>query len=156
MKLIYLAIICKFVSLFIFINFIVYCDLFPVVVGVNCSRKGTIKKWDIDSENAGNIYVQDYFRNCSFDSIAIWGTPLPNKDGLTVGNFKIFSSSVISYCLCHFYFDVGRVYFDIVTVGLLELFIPKGGINHWAFVAWDSKRPNDQVSLKQSTKDFPK
>ena len=73
-----------------------YCHLLVIVIGVNCSRKGTVKKWDIDSENAGNIYVQDYFRNCSFDSVAIWGTPLPNKGGLTFGIFKVFSSSVIS------------------------------------------------------------
>ena len=91
MKLFHVVLICeyfstKIASLSLQLFFFSICLVALGLTSVSCSRKGGVKKLNIDSENAGNIDVQNYFQNCSFDSIAIWGTPLPNKGGLTFGN----------------------------------------------------------------------
>ena len=80
---------------------------------------------NVDFENAGDRNVQEYFKDVMFDSVAIWGTPLPGK---TI-------------------YDIVRVF----SLGLPDLYnkiggYSPGGTNHWAFVAWDSRRLNNQVS----------
>ena len=87
----------------------------------------------VDVERAGDQEVQEYFKDVMFDSVAIWGTNLPGKTG----------------------YDLMR----IATLGIADavnfyLQYAPGGTNHWAFVAWDSKRPNNQVHKAKKSDDI--
>ena len=89
------------------------------------SSSGNRVNRNVDVENAGDRNVQEYFKDVMFDSVAIWGTPLPDKTK----------------------YDILRV----ASLGAADLYnkiggYSPGGTNHWAFVAWDSRRLDNQVN----------
>ena len=107
---------------------------------------GARNPWTVRTMKAGDEQIQKLFNHCSFDRVAIWSTPIVGKGWINTGNYLFFLQNLMMWQIATRLFStVGRWSLGILTLGISEAFSPPGGSNHWAFVAWDSKRPKDQV-----------
>ena len=68
-------------------------------------------------------------------------------------SFERYLVELIAWFILRYYsFTIGRWTFGILTLGLTEVFSGAKCMDadHWAFIAWDSKRYNNKVSRNET------
>ena len=54
------------------------------------SSGGARNPWNVQTMKAGKEEIQKLFNHCSFDSVAIWSTPIVGKGWINTGNYLFF------------------------------------------------------------------
>ena len=50
------------------------------------SNSENVRRYEVESWSAGDKLVQDYFKEVSFDSVAVWARALTDKAGIETGD----------------------------------------------------------------------
>ena len=63
----------------------------------NASNSLNVRHCDVESWNAGDKLIQDYFKEMRFDSVAVWARALTNKAGIETGYQGLVAKSKTSF-----------------------------------------------------------